>query len=117
MDDSQGISKPDNSADYTMQLNADGSVNMQLNCNRAIGSWKARPGPDPEYNSGQFNFGPLAMTRMLCPPPSMDEMIALQSAYVHSYVLENNRLYLSLMADGGIFVWEAVSEQSAGQPD
>jgi heat shock protein HslJ len=115
MDDSQGIQKPHDASQYTMQLNADGSVNMQLNCNRARGSWSATPGPDSSdksFNSGQFNFGPLAMTRALCPPPSMDEFIAMQSSYVRSYVIKDNRLYLSLMADGGIFVWEPVVDEA-----
>ena len=32
-------------ARYTMHLHADGSMNMQLNCNRGRGSWKSTPSP------------------------------------------------------------------------
>lgn len=106
MDDAQGIKKPHDPAAYTMMLNADGSTSMKLNCNRARGTWKSSQSNDS--NSGSFEFGPLAITRALCPPPSMDEFIAMQSSYVRSYVIKDNRLYLSLMADGGIFVWEPV---------
>jgi hypothetical protein len=35
----------------------------------------------------------------------MDESIVAQSGYVRSYLLRDDRLYLSLMADGGIYVW------------
>jgi len=35
----------------------------------------------------------------------MDESIVAQSSYVRSYMLKTAGLYLSLMADGGIYVW------------
>jgi hypothetical protein len=57
-------------------------------------------------NSGRFELGALAMTRALCPPPSLNERIAGDADYVRSYLLRDGRLYLSLMADGGIYVWE-----------
>jgi len=41
-----------------------------------------------------------------CPPPSVDEQITKQAPYFRSYLLKDGRLYLSLMADGGIFAWE-----------
>jgi heat shock protein HslJ len=105
MDDAQGTTRPDDPSLYTMHLNADGTVNMRLNCNRANGTWTIESSADP--SNGRFGFGPLAATRALCPPPSMDEMVAAQAEYVRGYMLEGSRLYLSLMADGGIFVWEA----------
>jgi heat shock protein HslJ len=103
MDDAQGTTRPSKGSVYTMWLHGDGSVNMQLNCNRANGTWSAAPGTDAA--SGRFEFGPLAATSALCPPPSMDESIVAQSTYVRSYLLKDDRLYLSLMADGGIYVW------------
>ena len=104
MDDAQGAERPSDPSLYTMSLHADGSVAMRLNCNRATGTWQAQAGPDG--TSGQFTFGPLAATRALCPPPSLDERVTSQASYVRSYLLKDGRLYLSLMADGGIFEWE-----------
>ena len=43
MDDAVGTKRPSDPALYTMRLNADGSVAMRLNCNRATGTWKAEP--------------------------------------------------------------------------
>jgi heat shock protein HslJ len=103
MDDAKGTTRPSEGSLYTMWLHGDGTVTMQLNCNRATGSWSAAPGSDAA--SGRFEFGPLAATRALCPPPSMDESIVAQSGFVRSYLLKDGRLYLSLMADGGIYVW------------
>ena len=104
MDDAQGTTQPDDPSLYTMRLNADGTVTMRLNCNRANGSWSFEPSADP--TNGRFEFGPLAVTRALCPPPSMDELVAAQAEYVRGFLLKEGRLYLSLMADGGIFAWE-----------
>jgi len=112
MDDAQGTTKPDDPSLYTMRLNDDGTANMRLNCNRANGTWSAEPGADE--SSGRFTFGPLAMTRALCPPPSLDERIAKDAEYVRSYLLRDGRLYLSLMADGGIYTWEPNPDGAGG---
>jgi len=116
MDDAQGTTRPNDPSLYTMRLNADGKVNMRLNCNRANGSWKDAPGSDP--SSGSLTLGPLSATKALCPPPSMDALILRQAGYIRSYMLKEGRLYLSLMADGGIFVWEPLmGTPSAMKPD
>ena len=104
MNDAIGTTRPGDPSLYTMQLNGDGTVTMRLNCNRAKGTWSAEPSGDG--TSGRFEFGPLAATRAICPPPSMDESIMAQAKYLRSYLLKDGRLYLSLMADGGIYAWE-----------
>jgi predicted O-methyltransferase YrrM/heat shock protein HslJ len=104
MDDATGTTRPSEPSLYTMQLSADGSVAMRLNCNRATGTWKVEPSADP--SNGRFEFGLLATTRALCPPPSLDEQLAAHAEHVRGYLLKDGRLYLSLMADAGILVWE-----------
>jgi heat shock protein HslJ len=111
MDDAQGIARPNEGTVYSMWLHGDGTVTMQLNCNRATGTWSARPSSDSA--SGQFEFGPLAATSALCPPPSMDESIIAQSKYIRGYLLKDDRLYLSLMADGGIYAWARETSSSS----
>jgi len=93
-----------------MDLKSDGTVHMHLNCNYANGNWSAIPSSDGK--SGNFTFGPLAATRALCVPPSMDEHILAQAKYIRGYLLKDGRLYLSLMADGGIYTWEPDSDHS-----
>ncbi len=107
MDDAIGTIRPDDASLYTMRLGADGSVSMQLNCNRATGDWTAEPSADG--STGSFRFGPLAATSALCPPPSMDERIARDAGYVRGFLLKDGNLYLSLMADAGIYAWEPLS--------
>lgn len=102
-DDKTGVQRPDDPAKYTMTLEDGGRVSMQLNCNRASGSWSATAA---DADGGTFRFGPLAATRALCPPPSLDERIARDADFVRSYLHRDGRLYLNLMADGGTYVWE-----------
>ena len=104
MDDSTGEITVEDPSVYTMTLNEDGSVKMQLNCNQATGSWTFETANDGV--SGKFSFGPMATTRALCPPPSIDERIAHDLQWIRSYLLRNGQLHLSLMADGGIYSWE-----------
>jgi heat shock protein HslJ len=104
MDDAIGTTRPEDTSLYTMTLRDDGTVSMQLNCNRANGTWTAEPAAGGA--SGSFTFGPLAMTRAFCPPPSLDQSIATQLGFVRSFLLRDGRLHLSLMADGGILVFE-----------
>jgi hypothetical protein len=104
MDDATGTVRPGDPSRFTMHLNQDGSVNLVLDCNRANGTWTAESSADE--SNGSFEFGTLATTKALCPPPNLGESIAVQAQYIRGYLLKDGRLSLSLMADGGIWAWE-----------
>jgi para-nitrobenzyl esterase len=91
---------PDDKAKYTVAFTAGGGVSARIDCNRGRGSWKSA-GP------GRLEFGPMALTRALCPPGSLHDHIVRQWGFVRSYVIRDGRLYLSLMADGGAYEFEA----------
>ena len=93
------VATPDVKSKYTVAFAADGVINMRIDCNRARGGWKSA-GP------GQVEFGPMAVTRAACPPGSLHDHIVKRWPYVRSYVIKDGRLYLSLMADGGIYEFE-----------
>jgi len=103
MDDAIGTIRPDDSSDYTMQLKADGQAVIKLVCNYAAATWTSEPSADG--TSGSFELGRLALTLAPC-PSEMGDRIQAQAPYIRTYLLEDGRLYLSLMADGGILVWE-----------
>ncbi len=100
-DDSIGTTRPDDPTKYEMTLNADGSVAMQLDCNRGIGRWQS---PEPS----QITFGQMAMSMALCPEGSLDTRIAREMGFVRTYVLQGNRLSLNMLADGGNLVWDRI---------
>jgi len=104
-DDAIGIQRPADPDLYTLELGEGGALAMRLDCNRGSGSWSATPdGPE----AGALSLGTVAVTRAFCPPPSLGDQIARHAEYVRSYILRDGRLYLSLMADGGIYVWEPI---------
>ena len=103
MDDSIGTIRPEDAELYTLAFDSE-SLTMRLNCNRATAPWSVTPGETGQ--SGSITIGPLAVTRALCPPPSMDERIARDMDFVRGYMLRDGRLSLSLMADAGIYLWE-----------
>lgn len=107
MDDAQGTTKPGDPDKYRMQFETGGRAVFELDCNRGTGSWTMVAAGD---NSGAISFGPIATTRMACPPPSLGDRLANDLASVRGYRLVDGRLSLSLIADGGILVWERADE-------
>ncbi len=108
MDDAQGTTRIADPTRFTLQLGADGRAAMQLDCNRGTASWKATAAGDG--TTGSMEFGPIAATRALCPPPHLDERVARDLGYVRGYLLKDGKLYLSLMADGGILEWRPLRQ-------
>ena len=92
-----------------MVFGADGSVSMRVDCNRGRGTWKS---PEP----GQLTFGPMALTRAMCPPGSLHHRIVKDMPSVRSYVLKDGHLFLSLMAAGGIYEFEPMPAEKAPVP-
>lgn len=90
---------PDDPSKYTVTFGADGSLSARLDCNRGRGAWKSA-------EAGRLELGPLALTRAMCPPGSLHDRIARDWTYVRSYVIKDGRLFLSLLADGGIYEFE-----------
>ena len=84
---------------YTIGFGTNGVLNVRFDCNRGSGSWKSS-GPN------NVEFGPLALTRAMCPVGSLHDELVRQWPYVRSYVIKDGRLYLALMADGGIIEFE-----------
>jgi para-nitrobenzyl esterase len=92
---------PDDRAKYTLSFGTDGRVSARIDCNRGSGPWRSE-GPN------HLELGPLALTRAQCPPGSLHDGIVRQWPFVRSYVIRDGRLFLSLMADGGIYELEPI---------
>ena len=97
---------PDDRTKYTLTFGAGGQVTARLDCNRGRGTWTSS-GPS------QLQLGPLALTRAQCPPGSLHDQIAKQWGYIRSYIIKDGHLFLSLMADGGIYEFEPVTTPRA----
>jgi len=97
---------PEEKSKYTIAFDGDGGVSARIDCNRGRGSWKS-PG------ANQIEFGPLALTRAMCPPAPLNDRMVRDWSYVRSYVIKDGHLFLSLMADAGIYEFEPLEQ--AGQ--
>jgi heat shock protein HslJ len=102
MDDTQGMAKISSPQRYTVSFGADGLAAFRIDCNRATSTWQAIP---VAGDSGSLTFGPVAMTRMMCPPGSLNQKVMRDLSYVRSYLFKGDKLFMSLMADGGIYEW------------
>jgi heat shock protein HslJ len=105
MDDAQGTVRPDAPERYTLHFESATRVAVRLDCNRGAGSWTWEPGPSTQAGEpvrGGLRLGAIALTRMACPPGSLDGRIGRQLEFVRGFVLDGDRLTLSLMADGGL---------------
>ncbi|PSB16076.1 carboxylesterase [filamentous cyanobacterium CCP2] len=100
---------PDDPTKYTIAFTATGQISMQIDCNRGRGTWTSE-------EPNQLVFGPLATTRALCPPGSLFDRIVRDWQYVRSYTLQDGNLFLSLMADGGIYEFAPIGESRSITP-
>lgn len=101
---------PEDPRKYTIAFGSNATVSVRIDCNRGHGTWKSG-GPN------QLEFGPLALTRAMCPPTPLNDRLARDWQYVRSYVLKDGHLFISLMVDAGIYEFEPISQprQAAGR--
>jgi para-nitrobenzyl esterase len=84
---------------YNIAFGADGKVSVQADCNRGAGTWSS---PEPS----RLKFSALATTRAMCPPGSLSDKFLGDFQYMTSWIQRNGHLYISLMADAGIYEFE-----------
>jgi heat shock protein HslJ len=82
---------PDDSTKYTVTFEADGNVTARLDCNRGRGTWKSS-------SPGQIELGPMALTRMMCPPGSLSDRVAKDWSTAQSYAIADGHLRLTFSA-------------------
>lgn len=91
---------PDDKSKYTLTFASENEVAVRFDCNRGRATWKSA---EPSL----IEFGPLAMTRAMCTNSSLHDRLVKQWPYIRSYVMKDDHLFLSLMADGGVYEFEA----------
>jgi heat shock protein HslJ len=103
MDDKQRRTTITDPSSFTLVFGVDGRAAFRLDCNRGTGDWKVKP---TDAESGMLEFGPIAATKAMCGgPPQLDGRVARDMSFVRSYLLKDGKLFMSLMADGGIYEW------------
>ena len=88
------ISVPDSNK-YILDFALEGKISVQADCNKGKGSYK--------IHGESLSFGPIALTKMMCPDGSLDNQFLQDLSFVRSYSLQNGHLFLSLMGNGGTY--------------
>jgi heat shock protein HslJ len=110
MDDAQGTTAVPDPSKFTVKFGQDGRAAFQLDCNKGSGSFEAQPSGDA--TSGTLTFGPLPTTLMGCagpPKDQLDQRVGSALPQVRGYLLKNEQLNMSMIADGGILTWEPLA--------
>jgi len=84
---------PDGRERYTLEFRPGGTVNVRADCNRGSGTY-TRTG-------NALGIGPIALTRMACPPDSRDTDFIKALGAVDGHSMIGSDLVLRLKPDGG----------------
>lgn len=81
------LSAPPDPSRYTLRFDASGRAVIRLDCNRGSAKWTR--------DGDRLSFAPVASTKMLCPPGSLDAAFAADLAQVAAWRLDGGELTLS----------------------
>lgn len=105
MDDNEDVRlRPQFSERHVLNFEADGSLYIQLDCNRGNADWRAYPG---SVGSGDLSIGPVASTRALCPEPSYGERLASALPGATGYRVTPGVGTLTIITQDAVFGFEA----------
>ncbi len=78
---------------YTLTFLPDSTVRVLIDCNRGSGNY--------HIVGKSIRIGPVATTRMMCPPGSMDTIFGQQIDGARTWFMQSDTLMMDLMADAG----------------
>ncbi|HET6350320.1 MAG TPA: META domain-containing protein [Candidatus Krumholzibacteria bacterium] len=78
---------------YTLEFLPDSTLRALLDCNRGSGNY--------HVSGKRIRIGPIAATRMMCPPGSLDAEFGKQLDAARAWFMQGDTLMMDLFADGG----------------
>jgi len=90
---------------YTLRLDASGSAQFKLDCNRGTSTWQASPMRD---GGGSLTFGRIAATMAACATDARNEVVLRDMERVTGYSVYDGRLTMSLGSSGESYVWDRI---------
>ncbi len=82
-----------NPESYSLAFFDDGTLGVKADCNTGSGSYTV--------DGSTIEFGPMALTRALCPPESLSDQFVRLLAEVDTYGMQDGRLVLTLNDGAG----------------
>lgn len=77
-------------ARHTLRFQRGNALQLGLDCNSGTSTWAALPDGGPGGQSGTLTIGQVASTRMMCPPPSFGQDMALDLPAAQQYTISGN---------------------------
>ncbi len=78
---------PKDPSKYTLQFGADGTLSLLADCNRGRASYSADP--------PKLHVGPAAITRMMCPPGSLDTIFLHDLSAAATFDIDDGELHVT----------------------
>ena len=104
IDSADGPTPVEGSSTFTVTFGADGHAAFLLDCNRGSGSWQAT-------DSGTLSFGPIAVTLMMCPQPSLDTRVAAALSGVGGWRIEDGQLTMTPASGDTALHWAPLPDR------
>lgn len=87
-------------ASYSVSFAEDGSMALQVDCNRGFGSYTLSA-------DGGISIKPIGVTRMMCPEGSLEQQFSTQLERVTSFFILDGELLLEQPFDSGTLRFRA----------
>jgi len=84
---------PPNPENYTIEFLPDSTARVMLDCNQGNGRY--------HVDGKSLTIGPIAATRMMCPPGTMDAEFGKQLDGVRNWFMQGDTLMMDIFADSG----------------
>jgi heat shock protein HslJ len=88
--------KPERPERYTVRFERTGRLVVRADCNRG-------GGPYTVTTERRISLGPIALTRVGCPPGSLGDRFARDLARVAIYFVRDGAFFLEMPVDSGTF--------------
>ena len=88
---------------YVLNFGADGRLTAKVDCNRGNGGFSVVPA---QAGAKRIKIGPVATTRMMCPPSALSPYLPRGLEGEHGYRIEGGQLHLDAVDNAGVYVWE-----------
>ena len=93
--------QPDDPTRYTVAFGTDGRAAIRADCNRGTGTWRSP-------SAGRLAFGPIATTKMGCPPGSQGDRFLTDLTDANAYSIADGRLEIATTGKAGPLVLRPV---------
>lgn len=94
--------KPEDAPRYTLIFVPGGSVSVGAGCNRGRGTYKV--------SGDRLEFGPMALTRAMCPQGSLSDRYVRALNDVSTFRLKDGHLYIALKSGDGVMHFQPSSK-------